>query len=282
MADNYETLDYSLESNVATVTLNRPDRLNAFNLTMMNDLLAVMDHIDGDDEVRAVIFTGAGRAFCAGADLERGGETFNRKSESEIRRDGGGRVSLRIFEMTKPTIAAINGAAVGVGITMTLPMDVRLAVPEAKIGFVFTRRGIAPEACSSWFLPRIVGISQAAQWCYSGRVFSGAEAAEAGLVTLAEPDQLLASARSMADEIARHSAPVSVAVTRRMLWQGLTFSHPMESHRADSRAIQALGKGADAIEGVQSFLQKREPEWTMRPSVDTPDVMPWVEDPDFS
>ncbi|MEM7272282.1 MAG: crotonase/enoyl-CoA hydratase family protein [Actinomycetota bacterium] len=282
----YETIEYTVENRVGTITLNRPDRLNAFNGVMRRELLTLFDEIDADDEVRAVIMTGAGRGFCAGADLEAGGDTFDAEARgrdaSRVNRDGGGTVSLRIFELTKPIIAAINGPAVGVGITMTLPMDVRLAAESARIGFVFARRGIVPEACSSWFLPRVVGISQAAQWCYSGRVFGAAEAAAGGLVELVPDDQLLDRANEMAAEIAVHAAPVSVALTRRLLWQGLTFDHPMDSHRADSRAIQALGQLADAKEGVTSFLEKREPSWSLRPSADLPDVFPWVDDPEFS
>ncbi len=283
---SYETIRYEVADRVATITLDRPERLNAFNTTMLDELIAVFDRIDADDEVRAVIMTGEGRGFCAGADLEAGGGTFDAEARGRdpevVNRDGGGRVSLRIFELTKPIIAAINGPAVGVGITMTLPMDVRLAAESAKIGFVFARRGIVPEACSSWFLPRLVGISQAARWCYSGRVFGAEEAAAGGLVDLVPDDQLLARANDIASEIAVHAAPVSVAVTRQLLWKGLTFDHPMQSHRADSRAIQGLGKLADAREGVTSFLEKRDPEWTLAPSRDTPDVFPFVDEPDFS
>ncbi|MEM8922200.1 MAG: crotonase/enoyl-CoA hydratase family protein [Actinomycetota bacterium] len=284
---SYETLLYEVADNgVATITLNRPDRLNAFNDVMRRELLALFDEIDADDRVRAVIVTGSGRGFCAGADLSGGGDTFDASARGRdpdrANRDGGGTVSLRIFELTKPIIAAINGPAVGVGITMTLPMDVRLAAESAKIGFVFARRGIVPEACSSWFLPRVVGISRAAQWCYSGRVFPAAEAAEAGLVELVADDALLDRAREIADDIAVNAAPVSVAVTRQLLWRGLTFDHPMLSHRADSRAIQSLGAMADAKEGVSSFLEKREPEWTLSPSDDTPDVFPFWEDRTFS
>lgn len=283
---NYETIEYAVERGVATITLNRPDRLNAFNNVMRDELLALFDEIDADDDVRAVIMTGAGRGFCAGADLESGGATFDagaRGRDPEVtNRDGGGLVSLRIFELTKPIIAAINGPAVGVGITMTLPMDVRLAAESARIGFVFARRGIVPEACSSWFLPRVVGISQATQWCYSGRVFDAAEAGRGGLVEVVPDDELLDRANAIASEIATHSAPVSVALTRQMLWQGLTFDHPMQSHRADSRAIQGLGQLADAREGVTSFLEKRDPEWSLKPSSDTPEVFPWVEKPEFS
>jgi enoyl-CoA hydratase/carnithine racemase len=283
---SYETLAYDVADRVATITLNRPDRLNAFNATMMEELLGLFDRIDGDDDVRAVIVTGAGRGFCAGADLEAGGQTFDAgakgRDPERVNRDGGGRVSLRIFELTKPIIAAINGPAVGVGITMTLPMDVRLAAESARIGFVFARRGIVPEAASSWFLPRLVGISQATQWCYSGRVMPAEEAARGGLVELVPDDQLLARANEMAAEIATHAAPVSVALTRQMLWRGLTFDHPMQAHRADSRAIQELGRLADAREGVTSFLEKRDPQWSLKPSEDTPEVFPFWEDPEFS
>ena len=283
----YSQIVYEVTDRVATITLNRPDRMNAFTGTMMQELLHAFDEIDGDDDVRAVIITGAGRAFCAGAELgDAGGDTFNASARGRdpnaVNRDGGGLVSLRIFQLTKPIIAAINGAAVGVGITMTLPMDIRLAADGAKIGFVFARRGIVPEAASSWFLPRVVGISQAAEWCFTGRVFPAAEAAEAGLVKLVEGGSVLDRARELATEIAVSSAPVSVALARQMLWRGLTFDHPMQSHRVDSRAIQALGAMADAREGVTSFLEKRDPSWTLRPSTDTPDVFPDWEEPLFS
>ncbi|MCP4227019.1 MAG: crotonase/enoyl-CoA hydratase family protein [Actinomycetia bacterium] len=284
---SYETLLYEVEDHVATIVLNRPERLNAFNEDMQVELLEVFDIIDADDDVRAVIMTGSGRGFCAGVDLAtRGSGSFDAAARGrdveQANRDGGGLVSLRIFDLTKPIIAAINGPAVGVGITMTLPMDVRLAAESARIGFVFARRGIVPEACSSWFLPRVVGISKAAQWCYSGRVFDAVEAADAGLVELVPDDKLLDRAQEIASDIAVHAAPVSVAVTRQMLWRGLTFDHPMTSHRVDSRAIQALGQLADAKEGVSSFLEKRAPEWSMRPSQDSPDVFPFWEDPEFS
>ncbi|MEM7339361.1 MAG: crotonase/enoyl-CoA hydratase family protein [Actinomycetota bacterium] len=284
---SYETLLYEVSDHVATITLNRPEALNAFNTQMMTELLALFDEIDADDDVRAVIMTGAGRGFCAGADLAAaGGDTFNAgargRDPNAVNRDGGGRVSLRIFELTKPIIAAINGPAVGVGITMTLPMDIRLASDAAKIGFVFARRGIVPEACSSWFLPRLVGISQATRWCYSGRVFPATEAAEGGLVELVPADDLLDRANEIAREIAVHAAPVSVALTRQLMWRGLTFDHPMMSHRADSRAIQSLGAMADAKEGVTSFLEKRDPEWSLKPSSDTPDAFPFWDEPEFS
>lgn len=277
-----ETLVLDIVDGVATITLNRPDRLNAFNVQMMRDMIEALDETDADDDVRAVIVTGAGRGFCAGADLESGGDSFDHGSDQErLKRDGGGILTLRIFESTKPIIAAINGPAVGVGITMTLPMDIRLASDQAKVGFVFAKRGIVPEAASSWFLPRLVGMPTALEWCYSGRVMSAAAAAEGGLVRVVSHDELLAEANRLAAEFAA-SAPVSVALTRKMLWRGLTFDHPMEAHRTDSRAISALGRGADTREGVVSFLEKRPPEWTMRPSVDTPDVFPQDFDRKFS
>ena len=277
-----ETLTLDVVDFVATITLNRPDRLNAFNVQMMREMIEALDETDSNDDVRAVIVTGAGRGFCAGADLESGGDAFDHGSDHErVKRDGGGLLTLRIFESTKPIIAAINGPAVGVGITMTLPMDIRLASDQAKIGFVFAKRGIVPEAASSWFLPRLVGMPTALEWCYSGRVVSAADAEKGGLVQVVPHDELLDRANRLAAEFAQ-SAPVSVALTRQMLWRGLTFDHPMEAHRVDSRAISSLGRGADTKEGVVSFLEKRQPEWTMRPSVDTPDVFPQDFDRKFS
>jgi enoyl-CoA hydratase/carnithine racemase len=276
----YTQILYEVRDRVATITLNRPDKLNAFTTTMMRELIDAFDRADGDDDVRAVIMTGAGRGFCAGADLSAGGATFAKGGSDEqtaagVPRDGGGMVSLRIFECTKPVIAAINGAAVGVGITMVLPADIRLVSTSARIGFVFARRGIVPEACSSWFLPRLVGISQALEWCYSGRVFGADEALAGGLArSVHEPDDLLPVARSIAAEIAGQTAPVSIALTRRMLWSMLTADHPMEAHKADSRAILLLGRSADAREGVESFLEKRQPVFTGRVSDGLPDVFP--------
>jgi enoyl-CoA hydratase/carnithine racemase len=280
----YTQIRYDVADHVATITLHRPDQLNAFTGTMMRELIDAFDHVDADDDVRAVVVTGAGRGFCAGADLSGGGETFARggsdvQTDVGVPRDGGGLVTLRIFRCAKPVIGAINGAAVGVGVTMTLPMDVRLASTTARFGFVFARRVIVPEACSSWFLPRVVGISRAAEWCYTGRVFDAAEALDGGLVrSVHEPDQLLGAARDLAGEIAEHAAPVSVALTRQMLWRMLGASHPMEAHRVDSRAIQVRGASADAREGVTSFLEKRPAEYPDRVSDGLPDVFPgWVE-----
>ena len=285
----YSQILYEVADHVATITLNRPDQLNAFTGTMMREVIDAFDRVDADDDVRAVIVTGAGRGFCAGADLSGGGETFSKGGSDEIPedvgipRDGGGLVSLRIFECKKPVIGAINGAAVGVGVTMTLPMDIRLASEHAKFGFVFARRGIVPEACSSWFLPRLVGISQAAEWCYSGRVFPAAEALAGRLVRSVHPaDELLPAARAIAAEIAENTAPVSIALTRTMLWTMLGAAHPMEAHRVDSRGILARGRSEDSREGVVSFLEKRAPHFPNTVSADLPDIFPSHETPKFS
>ncbi len=280
-----ETIGYEVADGVLTITLQRPERLNAFTEAMGAELIEAFDRADRDDEVRAIIVTGAGRGFCAGMDLGEGGGTFDygERPEGEIPRDGGGRVVLRIFELTKPVIAAINGPAVGVGITMTLPMDIRLAAEGARIGFVFTRRGIVPEACSSWFLPRIVGISQAMEWVASGRVFTAQEALAGGLVRSVHPeDELLGVARELAREIAQNTAPVSVALARRLLWSGLGAAHPMEAHRADSRAMFARGRSADAREGIASFLEKRPPHFPDRVSDGLPELFPGREEPRFA
>jgi enoyl-CoA hydratase/carnithine racemase len=285
---DYSQITYEVADSIATITLSRPERMNAFTDVMMREVIDAFDQVDADDDVRVVIVTGAGdRAFCAGADLGGGGETFA-KGGSDIQtsvgvpRDGGGMVSLRIFECTKPVIGAINGAAVGVGVTMTLPMDIRLASDNARFGFVFARRGIVPEACSSWFLPRLVGISTAAEWCYSGRVFPAGEALERGLVrSVHAPDDLLPAAHELAREIADNTAPVSVALTRQMLWRMLGADHPMEAHRVDSRGIQSRGASADAREGVESFLEKRPPVYPVKVSDGLPDLFVDYVEPDF-
>jgi enoyl-CoA hydratase/carnithine racemase len=283
---SFEEIRYDVTDHVLTITLNRPERLNAFTPTMGRELMEAFDDADADDDVRAIIVTGEGRGFCAGADLGGGGDTFDwrdRQEADEIPRDLGGRVALRIFDLTKPVIAAINGPAVGVGITMTLPVDIRLAADGAKMGFVFTRRGIVPEACSSWFLPRIVGISQAMEWVASGRVFPAREAQEGGLVRSVHAEvDLLGAARTLAAEITEHTAPVSVALARRMLWTMLGADHPMAAHRADSRAMLARGQSDDAREGVTSFLEKREAQFTDRVSEGLPDVFPGRDEPVFS
>ena len=292
---SYEQIDYSVADGVATITLNRPEKLNAFTGTMMAEMIDAFDRIDADDDVRCVIVTGAGRAFCAGADLSAGAKTFDYDQRTdrpekgggqktltydmEEARDGGGRLTLRIFACLKPVIAAVNGAAVGVGSTMQLPMDIRLASDTARFGFVFARRGIVPEAASSYFLPRVVGISQALEWCYSGRVFDAQEALKGGLVKEVVPaDRLLARANELAREIADNTAPVSVALTRAMLWRGLGYASPMDAHKVDSRAILSRGRSGDAKEGVTSFLEKRQPVYPDRVSGDMPDFFPWWEE----
>lgn len=282
---DFEQIRTDLDDRVLTITLNRPERLNAWTATMCRELMAAFDRADADDEVRAIVMTGAGRGYCAGADLAAGGETFDwrgRAAEGAVPRDNGGQFTLRVFESTKPVIAAINGPAVGVGATMTLPMDVRLAAEDARIGFVFARRGIVPEACSSWFLPRVVGISRAMEWVATGRVFDAGEALEAGLVRSTHPaGELLDAAYSLAREIADNTAPVSVALARRLLWTMLGAEHPMVAHRADSRAMFARGQSADAHEGVTSFLEKRPAVFPDRVSVGLPDVLPGWEQPRF-
>jgi enoyl-CoA hydratase/carnithine racemase len=281
---DYEQIITETSDGVLTITLNRPERLNAWTAQMGNELRSAFDRADADDEVRAIIVTGAGRGFCAGADLASGGDTFDyRKHSSEgPARDNGGEFTLRVFESTKPTIAAINGPAVGVGATMTLPMDVRLAAQDARIGFVFARRGIIPEACSSWFLPRVVGISRAMEWVATGRVFSAQEALEGGLVRSLHPkDELLDAARALAREIAENTAPVSVALARQLMWRMLGAEHPMIAHRADSRGMVARGQSADAVEGITAFLEKRPASFPDRVSEGLPDIMPGWSTPQF-
>ncbi|MCB1014681.1 MAG: crotonase/enoyl-CoA hydratase family protein [Acidimicrobiales bacterium] len=288
-APDYTQIAYEVRGPVLTLTLDRPEKLNAFTPTMFHELLDAFDRADADDDVRVVIVTGRGRAFCAGADLSMGAETFDDAAHGAApahdvaaHRDEGGRLTLRIFQCTKPVLAAINGPAVGIGITMTLAMDLRLAAEDARMGFVFARRGIVPEAASSWFLPRVVGISQALEWCYSGRVFPATEALAGGLVRSLHPaDDLLADARSLATEIAESTSALSVALTRQMMWRMLGAEHPMEAHRVDSRAINAMGRSADAREGVVSFLEKRPPAFPGRVSRDLPDFYPWWDEPRY-
>jgi enoyl-CoA hydratase/carnithine racemase len=291
---SYTEITYKVADNIATLTLHRPDKLNAFTGVMMAEMIDAFDKANADDDVRVVVVTGAGRAFCAGADLSAGAKTFDYAARSdrpekagvpqgpnidwshEVIRDGGGRVTLRIFESRKPVIGAINGPAVGIGVTMQLPMDIRIASDNARFGFVFARRGIVPEACSSWFLPRLVGISKAMEWCATGRVFDAQEALAGGLVSkVVKPDELLATAYALAREIADNTAPVSVALTRQMLWRMLGADHPMEAHKVDSKSIYARGRQGDAREGVMSFLEKRPAKFTDKVSQDMPPFYPW-------
>jgi len=294
---SYETIKYEVANRVLTITLNRPDKLNAFNPIMQKELIDAFDRADGDDDVRAIIVTGAGRAFCAGADLSSGADTFDRDakrgpvkrladgkvdySDPNVR-DGGGQVTLRIFKCLKPVIAAVNGAAVGIGVTMQLAMDIRIASETARFGFVFSQRGIVPEAASSWFLPRLVGISQALEWCYTGRVFPAQEALAGRLVSrVVPPDQLLPSAQALAREIADKAAPVSIALIRQMMWRMLGTDDPMEAHKIDSRGIYTRGRSEDVKEGVLSFLEKRPARFQNKVSADMPDYFPWWEEREY-
>lgn len=293
----YETIKYEVADHILTITLNRPDKLNAFNPTMQKELIDAFDRADQDDDVRAIIVTGAGRAFCAGADLSSGADTFDRDakrgpvkrhadgkvdySDPNVR-DGGGQVTLRIFKCLKPVIAAVNGPAVGIGVTMQLAMDIRIASETARFGFVFSQRGIVPEAASSWFLPRLVGISQALEWCYTGRVFPAQEALAGRLVSrVVPPDQLLPTAQALAREIADKAAPVSIALIRQMMWRMLGADDPMEAHKIDSRGIYTRGRSEDVREGVLSFLEKRPARFQNTVSADMPDYFPWWEEREY-
>ena len=289
----FEQITTEVADGILTITLNRPERLNAWTATMGRELIEAFDQADADDEVRAIIMTGAGRGYCAGADLASGGETFDYRARAaeasllsetggELPRDNGGQFTLRIFASTKPVIGAINGPAVGVGATMTLPMDVRLAADDARMGFVFARRGIVPEACWSWFLPRVVGISRAMEWVSTGRVFSAQEGLDAGLLrSLHSADELIPAARALAREIADNAAPVSVALARQMMWRMLGAEHPMVAHRADSRGMLARGQSADAAEGITAFLEKRPAHFPDRVSDGLPDIFPGWQEPRF-
>jgi len=282
---NLEHTRYEVENGIGLLTLNRPDRMNAFTGRMMKEMIEILAAASRDDAVRVVVVTGAGKAFCAGADLGGGGKTFDSTAVGEDvglsgHRDGGGRVTLEIFACRKPVIAAINGSAVGVGITMTLPMDIRVVSRDAKIGFVFARRGIVPEACSSWFLPRIVGIAKATEWCLTGRVFRAADEADSKLFNhVVEPDQVLPKAMEIAREIADNTSAVSVALSRALLWHGLGSPDPQHAHLIDSKCIFWTGQGADAYEGVQSFLEKRPAKFTMSAWSDMPEFYPWWTEP---
>jgi enoyl-CoA hydratase/carnithine racemase len=287
----FETITYEVSEQILTITLNRPDKLNAFNATMMRELIEAFDAADADDDVRAIIVTGAGRAFCAGADLSSGADTFDRDARrgpvkrlpdgrvdysDPQARDGGGQVTLRIFKCLKPVISAVNGPAVGIGATMLLAMDIRIASENARFGFVFSQRGIVPEAASSWFLPRIVGISQALEWCFTGRVFPAQEALAGGLVSrVVPPDELLPAARALAREIATKTSAVSVALIRQMMWRLSGTDDPMEAHKVDSRGIYSRGRSGDVKEGVMSFLEKRPANFKDKVSSDMPDFFPW-------
>ncbi|MBX3595043.1 crotonase/enoyl-CoA hydratase family protein [Sphingomonas sp.] len=290
MDEATQHVEVTVREGIATIRLNRPDRMNALTRPMVAAIIDALDRLEADDAVRAVIFTGAGRAFCAGADLGSGSGTFDYERRNgagfdgadDPDRDRGGLLTLRLFDFLKPVIAAVNGAAAGIGATMQLPMDIRIASTDARFGFVFARRGIVPEAASSWFLPRLVGISTALDWCYSGRMVSADEALARGLVRdLHPPERLLDAAHELAISLTGDSAPVSVALTRQMMWRMLTAGHPMEAHRIDSRAMVARGKSADAREGIQAFIEKRPAHFPETVSGDLPDVFPHWRDPTF-
>lgn len=271
----YSAIDIERDGPVLLVRLNRPDRMNAFTPGMHRELLGLYDEADADNEVRVVVVTGNGRAFCAGADLSAAGATFD-YADDPNHRDTGGELNLRTFASTKPVIAAINGPAVGIGATMTLPMDIRLAAETAKIGFVFARRGIVADGCASWFLPRVVGISRALEWTLSGRVFGADEALAAGLVrAVYPPEELLPAALALAREIAENTSAISVALNRQMLWRMLGADHPIEANQVESRALRAVGAGPDAQEGIEAFLAKRPAAFPGRVPANLPDFYPW-------
>lgn len=297
---NFETIRYAVQDGIATVTLNRPEVFNAMNPAMMNEIIAAFDETDRDDQVRTVVVTGEGKGFCGGADLSKGADIFDKdkngsaQKENPLRedgsfdyskdsaRDGGGKLALRIFNSLKPVIGAINGAGVGIGASMLLPMDIRIASEKARLGFVYARRGIVFECCSSWFLPRIVGITKALEWSFSGRVLPAEELKLGGLISeVVAHDQLLPRAYEIAREIADNTAPVSVALMRQMIWRSLGMSHPMEAHRIESRGICTRGRSPDAKEGVQSFMEKRLPNFVGTVSADMPDYFPWWDEPAY-
>lgn len=286
---DYTSIKYEVAEGILTITLNRPAKLNAITWMMRDELVHALDAADADDNVRVVIITGEGRAFCAGADLSAGADHWNFDKRNEpadtfpTNRDGGGAVTLRMFDLKKPIIAAVNGPATGFGATMLLPMDIRLASIDARVGFVFTRRGVVMEAASSWFLPRVVGLNHAMEWVMSGRLVSAQEAAAAGLFnSVHAPEDLLPEARRIAAEIRDNAAPVSVALCRQLMWKMLGADHPMEAHKIDSRGMRALGKTTDAREGIASFLEKRPPKFGNKPSADMPDFYPWWQPREFS
>ena len=290
---NFEMIRYAVDAGVATITLNRPERLNAFNTAMLGEMLEAFDRSDADDAVRAVIVTGEGRAFCSGADISGGTNAFefSRRGEplreatkvGDLYRDGGGLLTMRIFNSLKPVIAAVNGPAVGVGVTMQLAMDMRLASTDARFGFVFARRGVVPEAASSWFLPRLVGLQKALEWNYTGRFVGAEEALASGLVrSLHAPEELLDAAHALAREIVENSAPLSVALTRQLFWRMAGAAHPMTAHAADSRAIQSIGAHPDAHEALAAFREKRRPHFVGEVSRDLPDIWQHWTAPDFA
>jgi len=280
----FETVLYEVKENIATITLNRPDRMNAWTMVMMNDVIKAFDLADQDDEVKAVILTGAGKAFCAGADLSPGKpRATEQKADDGPYRDSAGQAVLKIYDMNKPVIAAVDGPAVGVGATILLPVDIRLATDRARFGFVFNRRGFVPEGCCTWFLPRILGMAKATEWLYTGRVFSAIEAYEGGLISqILRPEKLIPTAIELAREIFENNSAVSTALTRKMIYSMLSADHPMDAHILESKCFHYMASSEDAREGITSFLEKRPPKFGMKPSKDMPDFYPWQKERKFS
>ena len=283
---NLETVRTEVRENSLIIYLSREKRMNAFTLTMQQEIVKVLDDAEEDDDIKAIIFTGDGKAYCAGADLSSGGDTFdNRKGRertNDVVRDSGGLLTLRLFKCKKPLIAAVNGAAVGIGATMLLPMDTRICSDQARFGFVFAKRGIVPEAASSWFLPRLIGINKALELCYTGKVISAEEAKEIRLVSeILNQDKLIERALEIAKEFTAESSQISIALTRQMMWRMLGADDPMEAHKIDSRAVFELGQSGEAIEGVNSFLEKRPPSFPGKVSKDMPSFFPWWDEKEF-
>ena len=283
---NLETVRTEVRENSLIIYLSREERMNAFTLTMQQEIVKVLDDAEEDDDIKAIIFTGDGKAYCAGADLSSGGDTFDnrkgREKTNDVVRDSGGLLTLRLFKCKKPLIAAVNGAAVGIGATMLLPMDTRICSDQARFGFVFAKRGIVPEAASSWFLPRLIGINKALELCYTGKVISAEEAKEIRLVSeILNQDKLIDRALEIAKEFTAESSQISIALTRQMMWRMLGADDPMEAHKIDSRAVFELGQSREAIEGVNSFLEKRPPSFPGKVSKDMPSFFPWWDEKEF-
>ena len=282
-----QTLQLELDKHILTIRLHRPEKLNAFSARMGHEMVTALDEASANDDVRAIVVTGSGRAYCAGADLSAGGDSFDyhkrgSDSKGDNIRDGGGLVSLAIARCNKPVIAACNGAAVGIGVTMQLPMDIRLASDDARYGFVFARRGIVMEACSSYYLPRLVGPQRALEWCYTGRVFGAHEAKEAGLVLeVTSRENLLPRAYEIASQIAENCAPVSVSLMRHMIYDGMQ-SDPMRAHEVETAGIRTRGAGADVREGVKAFFEKRPANFPQTVPQDLPDYFPWSKVPGYN
>ena len=283
---NLETVRTEFRENSLIIYLSREERMNAFTLTMQQEIVKVLDDAEENDDIKAIIFTGDGKAYCAGADLSSGGDTFDnrkgREKTNDVVRDSGGLLTLRLFKCKKPLIAAVNGAAVGIGATMLLPMDTRICSDQARFGFVFAKRGIVPEAASSWFLPRLIGINKALELCYTGKVISAEEAKEIRLVSeILNQDKLIDRALEIAKEFTAESSQISIALTRQMMWRMLGADDPMEAHKIDSRAVFELGQSGEAIEGVNSFLEKRPPSFPGKVSKDMPSFFPWWDEKEF-